>query len=36
MAWDWDLSYLYQSFDDPAFTADFARLPELKLSLIHI
>ena len=33
MAWDWDLSYLYQSFDDPAFTADLARLPELKAAM---
>ena len=27
---NWDLSYLYKGFDDPAFLAD------LKLSLIHI
>ena len=25
----WDLSYLYQSFDDPAFLRDMERVPEL-------
>lgn len=29
MAWDWDLSYLYKGFDDPAFADDLARLPGL-------
>lgn len=24
----WDLSYIYQGFDDPAFQADLKRLPE--------
>ena len=24
----WDLSFLYQSFEDPAFAADFALLPQ--------
>ncbi len=25
----WDLSFLYESFDDPKFTADFAKYPEM-------
>lgn len=29
MAWDWDLSYLYKGFDDPALADDLARLPGL-------
>ena len=33
MAWDWDLSYLYNGFDDPAFAADLARLPELSAAM---
>ena len=33
MNWDWDLSYLYQSFEDPAFAADLAALPELNAQL---
>ncbi len=33
MAWDWDLSYLYRGFDDPAFAADLAKLPELNAAM---
>ncbi len=33
MNWDWDLSYLYQSFEDPSFAADLAALPELNAQL---
>ena len=29
MDWTWDLSYLYKGFDDEAFTADLARVPQL-------
>ena len=25
---NWDLSYLYKGFDDPAFLADLKRFPE--------
>ena len=33
MAWDWDLTYLYKDFNDPAFAADMAELPELNKKL---
>ena len=33
MAWDWDLTYLYKDFNDPAFAADLAELPELNKKL---
>lgn len=29
MDWTWDLSYLYKGFDDDAFAADLARVPQL-------
>lgn len=29
MDWTWDLSYLYKGFDDEAFAADLARVPQL-------
>ena len=32
---EWDLSKLYQSFDDSSFTTDFNQIIKL-LSLIHI
>lgn len=28
MDWTWDLSFLYKGFDDPAFAADLAALPQ--------
>ena len=33
MAWDWDLTYLYKDFNDPAFATDMAELPELNKKL---
>lgn len=33
MAWDWDLTYLYHGFEDPAFREDMAALPKLNEDL---